>query len=82
MLDVKKHRQVMFEAIRDIYGSEWGSFLGFKGGTMAYFFDGLDRFSTDLDFDLTDLSMEKRYLKNYQRFYYDREELRRRLTSR
>ena len=81
MLDVKKHRQVMFEAIRDIYGSEWGSFWVLRGND-GLFFDGLDRFSTDLDFDLTDLSMEKRYLKNYQRFYYDREELRRRLTSR
>lgn len=46
----------MFELIRDIYKSKWGKYLSFKGGTMAYFFEELDRFSTDLDFDLTDLS--------------------------
>jgi len=59
MLEIKKHRQVMFEMIREIYLSEWGKYLGFKGGTMAYFFENLDRFSTDLDFDLTDLSKER-----------------------
>lgn len=52
MLDIKKHRQVMFEIITDLYRSSLGSYLGFKGGTMAYFFYGLDRFSVDLDFDL------------------------------
>jgi predicted nucleotidyltransferase component of viral defense system len=31
--------------------------LGFKGGTAAYLFYGLERFSTDLDFDL--LSSDK-----------------------
>ncbi|MEX1052305.1 MAG: nucleotidyl transferase AbiEii/AbiGii toxin family protein [Patescibacteria group bacterium] len=54
MLEVKKHRQVMFEIITNIYRSSIGNFLGFKGGTMAYFFYGLDRFSVDLDFDLLD----------------------------
>lgn len=54
MLEIKKHRQVMFEIITDIYRSSIGNFLGFKGGTMAYFFYGLDRFSVDLDFDLLD----------------------------
>jgi len=44
----------MFEIITDIYRSPIANLLGFKGGTMAYFFYGLDRFSTDLDFDLLD----------------------------
>ncbi|PIP64612.1 hypothetical protein COW96_01580, partial [Candidatus Roizmanbacteria bacterium CG22_combo_CG10-13_8_21_14_all_33_16] len=51
---IKLHRQVMFEIITDIYRSPIANLLGFKGGTMAYFFYGLDRFSTDLDFDLLD----------------------------
>lgn len=54
MLNVKLHRQVMFEIITDIFRSPIANLLGFKGGTMAYFFYGLDRFSTDLDFDLLD----------------------------
>jgi len=54
MLNIKLHRQVMFEIITDIYRSPIANLLGFKGGTMAYFFYGLDRFSTDLDFDLLD----------------------------
>lgn len=52
MFDIKLHRQILFELITDIYRSPSANFLGFKGGTMAYFFYGLDRFSTDLDFDL------------------------------
>ncbi len=52
MLSGKKHRKVMFEILRDIYQSELGFYLGFKGGTMLYFFYNLDRFSVDLDFDL------------------------------
>jgi len=54
MLNVKLHRQIMFEIITDIFRSPIAHVLGLKGGTMAYFFYGLDRFSTDLDFDLLD----------------------------
>lgn len=54
MFDIKKHRQILFDLITDIYRSDIGNFLGFKGGTMAYFFYKLDRFSVDLDFDLLD----------------------------
>lgn len=32
--------------------------MGFKGGTAAYLFYGLDRFSVDLDFDLLDETKE------------------------
>ncbi len=52
MFDIKRHRHILFELITNIYRSDLGAFLGFKGGTMAYFFSGLDRFSVDLDFDL------------------------------
>ncbi len=57
MLNIKKHRQLLFNITQDIYKSTIGYYLGFKGGTMLYFFYGLDRFSVDLDFDL--LKIEK-----------------------
>ena len=44
----------MFNLLREIYQSPAGSWLGFKGGTLMYFFYNLDRFSVDLDFDLLD----------------------------
>lgn len=52
MLKVNKHRIILFNLITKIYKSDLANILGFKGGTMAYFFYGLDRFSVDLDFDL------------------------------
>jgi len=54
MLNQIKHRIILFNLIKDIYQSQLGLYLGFKGGTMAYFFYELNRFSVDLDFDLLD----------------------------
>jgi predicted nucleotidyltransferase component of viral defense system len=54
MLHIQKHRQILFNLITDIYKSPAGTYVGFKGGTMLYFFHELDRFSVDLDFDLLD----------------------------
>jgi predicted nucleotidyltransferase component of viral defense system len=59
MLNIPKHRKIMFDIIRDIYQSPAGIYLGFKGGTMLYFFYELDRFSVDLDFDLLDESKKE-----------------------
>lgn len=43
----------MGRILRDIYrDNSLAPVLGFKGGTCAYFFYGLPRFSVDLDFDL------------------------------
>ncbi len=43
----------MGQILKDIYTDiSISSLLGFKGGTSAYFFYGLPRFSVDLDFDL------------------------------
>ena len=43
----------MGQILKDIYSDvSISSLLGFKGGTCAYFFYGLPRFSVDLDFDL------------------------------
>ncbi len=52
-LDIALHRTILFQILKDIYTEpKLASFLGFKGGTMAMMFYGLDRFSVDLDFDL------------------------------
>ncbi|TSC78244.1 MAG: Uncharacterized protein G01um101429_858 [Parcubacteria group bacterium Gr01-1014_29] len=53
MLNKEKHQLIMGQILRDIYSdTSISSLIGFKGGTCAYFFHGLARFSVDLDFDL------------------------------
>lgn len=52
MLQVSKHREVMYNILRDIFSGPYASHMAFKGGTLCYFIHHLDRFSTDLDFDL------------------------------
>ena len=61
----------MGQILKDIYTDiSIGPLLGFKGGTCAYFFYNLPRFSVDLDFDLLEVSEENKnetifMLKNY-----------------
>lgn len=51
----------MGRILRDIYAEPMlAPMLGLKGGTAAYYFYGLPRFSVDLDFDLLDPSAETR----------------------
>lgn len=53
MLNNEKYLLVMGRILKDIYTDiSLSSLLGFKGGTCAYLFYGLPRFSVDLDFDL------------------------------
>lgn len=55
MLNKEKHRLVMAQILKDVYSDiSIASLLGFKGGTAAYLFYDLPRFSVDLDFDLLD----------------------------
>lgn len=57
ILDTALHKNTLTRILKDIYtDTTMGPILGFKGGTAAYFFYGLDRFSVDLDFDLLDES--------------------------
>ncbi|MBN1684135.1 MAG: nucleotidyl transferase AbiEii/AbiGii toxin family protein [Gammaproteobacteria bacterium] len=57
ILEHQKHRNIMLQILKDIYAdTSIAPLLGFKGGTAAYFFYDLNRFSTDLDFDLLDAS--------------------------
>lgn len=54
-LEISKHKNILLKILKDIYSDiEIAPILGFKGGTMAYLFYGLSRFSLDLDFDLLD----------------------------
>ncbi len=52
MLNKDLHRKIMYDILQDIFNSELWKYLAFKGGTACYFLYQLDRFSTDLDFDL------------------------------
>lgn len=53
MLNKEKHQLIMGQILKDIYtNTSIAPWLGLKGGTAAYFFYGLPRFSVDLDFDL------------------------------
>ena len=54
-LNPAKHKTILIKILKDIYTHpNLGPTLGFKGGTAAHLFYGLDRFSVDLDFDLLD----------------------------
>ena len=58
-LNIATHKTILFQILKDIYSdTNISPFLGFKGGTAALMFYGLDRFSVDLDFDLLDESRE------------------------
>ncbi len=58
-LDTAKHKNIMLQILKDIYSdTSISPFLGFKGGTAAFMFYDLPRFSVDLDFDLLDEAQE------------------------
>ena len=60
VLDTAKHKNILVKILKDIYAdSSISTVLGFKGGTAATLFYGLDRFSVDLDFDLLDMEKEE-----------------------
>ncbi len=72
-LNTAKHQSILVKILKDIYTNpNIGPILGFKGGTAAALFHGLNRFSVDLDFDLLDAEKEdqvfecvKAILENY-----------------
>lgn len=62
------HKNILLQILTDIYSDNTiGPFLGFKGGTAAYLFYGLDRFSVDLDFDLLDETKEEHIFRGVQK---------------
>ncbi|MFH1896336.1 MAG: nucleotidyl transferase AbiEii/AbiGii toxin family protein [bacterium] len=59
MLNVDLHRTNLVKILKAIYSDkELRTALGFKGGTAAFLFYNLPRFSVDLDFDLLSLQKE------------------------
>lgn len=61
MLDQTKHKVILIEILKSIYGDpDLRTILGFKGGTAAMLFYDLPRLSVDLDFDL--LNADKKEL--------------------
>lgn len=58
-LEIATHRNILIRILKDIFtDQEIAPALGFKGGTAAYLFYDLGRFSVDLDFDLLDADKE------------------------
>lgn len=56
-LDTTTHKNILIKILKDIFTDHaLGPILGFKGGTAAYLFYDLRRFSVDLDFDLLEES--------------------------
>lgn len=53
IFDKNHHKIILIRILKQIYAdSDLRNILGFKGGTAAFLFYGLPRFSVDLDFDL------------------------------
>lgn len=58
-IDRTTHKNILIRILKDIFTDpNVGPFLGFKGGTAAFLFYDLNRFSVDLDFDLLDATKE------------------------
>jgi predicted nucleotidyltransferase component of viral defense system len=58
-IDTSVHKNILFQILKNIYSDTTiAPLLGFKGGTAAFMFYDLNRFSVDLDFDLLDENKE------------------------
>lgn len=81
VLQINRHKNILIGILKDIYTDNTiGPVLGFKGGTAAYLFYELDRFSVDLDFDLIDLDKEEYVFERIERIltFYGKIKTRRR----
>lgn len=59
-LNTAKHKNILTKILREIFmDPSIAPYLGFKGGTAALLFYGLNRFSVDLDFDLLNETKEE-----------------------
>ena len=67
-LDYPKHKNILLQILKDIFSdTSLSPYLGFKGGTAALMFYGLDRHSVDIDLDLLDESKEQEVFKKIQK---------------
>jgi len=67
-LNITTHKNILLRILKDIYtNTSLGPLLGFKGGTAAYLFYNLGRFSTDLDFDLLNKDKEEEVFRKIEK---------------
>lgn len=67
-INYAKHKNILLQILKDIYSNTSISpHLGFKGGTAAHLFYGLNRDSFDLDFDLLDESKQQAVFDKIQK---------------
>jgi len=67
-LNISVHKSILLQMLKDIYSdTSISPYLGFKGGTAAHIFYGLDRFSVDLDFDLLDETKENQVFSKIEK---------------
>lgn len=67
-IDKSKHKQIMLRILHDIYSNNYlKDKLIFKWWTAFYLFYSLDRFSTDLDFDLLEWADEKKIIQEIKK---------------
>jgi len=67
-LDYSKHKNILLQILKDIFSdTSLAPYLGFKGGTAAFMFYGLNRNSVDIDFDLLDESKEEEVFEKIQK---------------
>lgn len=67
-LDYPVHQNILFRILKDIFSdTSLSPYLGFKGGTAALMFYGLDRNSVDIDLDLLDEGKESEVFEKIQK---------------
>lgn len=66
--DYPKHKNILLQILKDIFtDTSIAPHLGFKGGTAALMFYGLDRNSVDIDLDLLDENKEQEVFDKIQK---------------
>lgn len=67
-LNYPKHKNILLQILKDIFSdTSISPYLGFKGGTAALMFYGLNRNSVDIDLDLLDESKELEVFEKIQK---------------
>ena len=67
-LNYPKHKNILLQILKDIFSdTSIAPFLGFKGGTAALMFYGLDRNSVDIDLDILDESKKEEVFEKIQK---------------
>lgn len=67
-LDYSKHKNILLQILKDIFSdTSLAPYVGFKGGTAALMFYGLNRNSVDIDLDLLNESKEQEVFEKIQK---------------